>query len=575
MAVKIPLKMSDGTMVRTIEDLREHFDLEAVLGYYSSGRLAEWLEGRYCEKEAAEVRKLEADAKDFNETLCAVLGVTYEKKAGDKTDLDHVRKKNERLDKVKKYTMNDEILAAIDWVAFTQKELEDLSKRQDTLMVDDNGNKVIYLCGEHFTIPDDLVRITYKGLNKPIVDVSNNFLERKIVFDGVKLNGVNDVIWHAERTTDLTEAFRLWEMAAEQGNAEAQYRLGVCYYNGEGAETDYKKAMKWFCKATEKGHVKPFRHNGYYFNDFQTCITTNPIIALKKDGTVVENLEVPTQNWENIIAVFSGDSVIAGLKSNGTVVTVKRAYRNMIQTLIFPKTITQCGTQDWCNIVNLSVKDEFIIGVKSDGKIVANKENYDGQYEVQNWCDIVTVSIGDGYIIGLKKDGMVVVAGNINCRQCAIQNWRDIVAISTAEYHTIGLKRDGTVMVAGFYDGTDETDDNSLTACLLDKSAIQEILNWKDIKAISFDGINAVGLKKDGTVVLESVSSVENLSTCSQIVQTWCDIVAISTGNGCIVGLKKDGTICTVPNDDRVQYCSNWSKIGLVLNEFVEDTKTY
>ena len=84
MAVKIPLKMSDGAVVRTIEDLREHFDLEAVLGYYSSGRLAEWLEERYCEKEAAEVRNLATDAKNFNETLCAVLGVTYEKKAGDR-----------------------------------------------------------------------------------------------------------------------------------------------------------------------------------------------------------------------------------------------------------------------------------------------------------------------------------------------------------------------------------------------------------------------------------------------------------------------------------------------------------
>ena len=46
MAVKFPLIMSDGTPVRTIEELREHFDLEAVLGYYSNGRLIKWLEDR-------------------------------------------------------------------------------------------------------------------------------------------------------------------------------------------------------------------------------------------------------------------------------------------------------------------------------------------------------------------------------------------------------------------------------------------------------------------------------------------------------------------------------------------------
>jgi len=43
MAVKFPLKMPDGTAVRTIEELREHFDLRTVLDYYSSGWLKEWL----------------------------------------------------------------------------------------------------------------------------------------------------------------------------------------------------------------------------------------------------------------------------------------------------------------------------------------------------------------------------------------------------------------------------------------------------------------------------------------------------------------------------------------------------
>ena len=49
MAVKFPLKMADGTMVRTLEDLREHFDLTTVLSYYDNGRLVKWLENGYYE----------------------------------------------------------------------------------------------------------------------------------------------------------------------------------------------------------------------------------------------------------------------------------------------------------------------------------------------------------------------------------------------------------------------------------------------------------------------------------------------------------------------------------------------
>ena len=41
--------------------------------------------------------------------------------------------------------------------------------------------------------------------------------------------------------------------SAEQGEAKAQYNLGVCYYNGNGVEKDYQEAVKWYRKAAEQG----------------------------------------------------------------------------------------------------------------------------------------------------------------------------------------------------------------------------------------------------------------------------------------------------------------------------------
>lgn len=41
------------------------------------------------------------------------------------------------------------------------------------------------------------------------------------------------------------------EVLAEQGDAEAQFNLGLCYYNGTGIEQDYKKTVKWFLKAAK------------------------------------------------------------------------------------------------------------------------------------------------------------------------------------------------------------------------------------------------------------------------------------------------------------------------------------
>jgi TPR repeat protein len=42
--------------------------------------------------------------------------------------------------------------------------------------------------------------------------------------------------------------------AANSGNAEAQFRLGVMYGNGEGVGLDYERARHWFERAAAQGH---------------------------------------------------------------------------------------------------------------------------------------------------------------------------------------------------------------------------------------------------------------------------------------------------------------------------------
>ena len=40
--------------------------------------------------------------------------------------------------------------------------------------------------------------------------------------------------------------------AAKQGDAEAQYNLGMCYGKGKGVKQDYQKAVEWLTKAAEQ-----------------------------------------------------------------------------------------------------------------------------------------------------------------------------------------------------------------------------------------------------------------------------------------------------------------------------------
>lgn len=57
----------------------------------------------------------------------------------------------------------------------------------------------------------------------------------------------------AAKAGDYKTAFGLFKPLAEQGNAQAQYYLGVLYAQGNGVAQDYKQAVSWYIKAAEQG----------------------------------------------------------------------------------------------------------------------------------------------------------------------------------------------------------------------------------------------------------------------------------------------------------------------------------
>ena len=52
---------------------------------------------------------------------------------------------------------------------------------------------------------------------------------------------------------DYTTALKEYRPLAEQGDAVAQFNLGVMYGKGEGVPQDYVAAVKWYRKAAEQG----------------------------------------------------------------------------------------------------------------------------------------------------------------------------------------------------------------------------------------------------------------------------------------------------------------------------------
>ncbi|HSG06069.1 MAG TPA: tetratricopeptide repeat protein [Nitrospiria bacterium] len=64
---------------------------------------------------------------------------------------------------------------------------------------------------------------------------------------------------------DYATAYRLFQSLAEQGDAAAQYNLGLLYDKGKGAPQDYSEAVKWYQKAAEQGQAEAQYNLGFLY----------------------------------------------------------------------------------------------------------------------------------------------------------------------------------------------------------------------------------------------------------------------------------------------------------------------
>lgn len=181
--LKLPLEMTNGQQVRSLQELRNNWDLEKVLGYYLNGRLLNWLNDRYYLEEAEKIQQLEElkDTKDLLQRLCAVFGVQYQN--SDLINVEAIEKRNQKLERLRLYTADDVILKNVDKIAFDQNELEYLLA---------HGSNIIYLCSGEFNIEKNKENIVYIGIDNPTVKMNREtwHLLRKnnCIFNNCKLD---------------------------------------------------------------------------------------------------------------------------------------------------------------------------------------------------------------------------------------------------------------------------------------------------------------------------------------------------------------------------------------------------
>ena len=269
--IKFALEMKDGAKVRnSLEELREHFDLEKAVGYFLSGKLTEWLEDRYYEDEAEALDAIDKDAPDLRARLCEALGV----ECADDEDLDvaALERLNEKKAILRQKTSDESIIANADKTALTQEDLADLL---------DMDEPVIYLCGDNFNIPARVKNKKYVGvLGAPIISIKANSQEelnaKGIVFENVKLP------WGKQNTKTKSEDTKSCPKCGAENVSTAKF-CNSCGSSMDAQENPSEKTwavpktkMKALFAATFRGSLKftsITENDAFYMDGFATELT--------------------------------------------------------------------------------------------------------------------------------------------------------------------------------------------------------------------------------------------------------------------------------------------------------------
>lgn len=231
MAHRSVLHMADGTEVENdLEELQEHFDLNAVVAAYHDGSLLKWLEDRYYDEEAEQVAALDGNDANLPAKLCKILGAEF---ASPEFDAELQARMAEKKNMLSMMTDDDEVISHYRETAFTQADLGELL---------DSDEPVIYLCGEKFRIPIRVENKKYIGLlSKPRIQISaKGFSELKaknISFENVVLP---ESLYTNEKKAFIVEALH---KNADENYSAGTWILDNYHHNREIVTNENKKLM--------------------------------------------------------------------------------------------------------------------------------------------------------------------------------------------------------------------------------------------------------------------------------------------------------------------------------------------
>ncbi len=123
---------------------------------------------------------------------------------------------------------------------------------------------------------------------------------------------------------DFATALRLWQPLAAQGNAAAQFNLGIMYAYGKGVGQDFKEAMKWYRLAAAQGDAGAQTNLGVMYDngqgiaqDFKEAMKWYRLAADQGNADAQFNLGIMYDNGQGVAQDYARAHMWFNLGASG------------------------------------------------------------------------------------------------------------------------------------------------------------------------------------------------------------------------------------------------------------------
>ncbi|MEA4948412.1 MAG: zinc ribbon domain-containing protein, partial [Petrimonas sp.] len=297
----------------------------------------------------------------------------------------------------------------------------DFVDRQDTIL---NKSKILFECGSGYVCQSDP-----KGMLSVASNAQPSDLSETSVFP-----------LSVPRRLDIAEQEKLFHQAiklldSDRLKATMMYdfskRFSLHWLVGGVVTNQNEFAAIYF--DVDPQYVRHFSFNN---GTYPVAVDRFSQTVLLSDGTTDGS---SNNAMRDLVAVCSNFSVVVGLTRQGRVVCYERSGE------IIDSESWYASVLSWTDIVAIDVANTLIVGLKSDGTVVAAGSDKNGQLNVDDWENIVAVSAGQDLTCGLKEDGTVITTlpkesrtDDSGYKDIDVDDWDHIIAISAGEYLIVG-----------------------------------------------------------------------------------------------------------------------------------------